>query len=319
MHLRRKGENAESRTICPTYVSSGFPGVQTSRGENNGSPEKEEESSFESGEQPDEGSSFESGEQPDSWQIENGEQAPPSTNRKSKAKGLRESRKTPFRRSPLPRGHRAVSPHWRIKTPPPVSDDDSELSAEELREAIVESTDMSRIDYSGEDAMDIMLADPFFQVLRKVQHASLVLFSDGVHGVCFNSEVDIARAHHAGSSAEKIVRTSPPFPDDEDLGSWKRNARRTNKHCVATRQIPQNERERSSRTKITAAERSGPRIWWRGSDESESAEDDRCRLHSLQSSSADQMRVEAGGKGEQPNRKRKPVPDDLDPPPPLLP
>ena len=87
-------------------------------------------------------------------------------------------------------------PHWGVKTPPPDSDEDSELSPAELREAIMESTDMDMIDYSGEDALEILFSDPFFEVLRTTRYTSLVLFSGGVHGVFFTSEVAVARAHH---------------------------------------------------------------------------------------------------------------------------
>ncbi len=93
-----------------------------------------------------------------------------------------------------PLQHRAT---WGIKNPPPESDDDAELSPEELREAIIESTDMLMIDYSDDDALDILYADPFFEILRQTRHTSLVLFSGGIHGVFFTSEVDQARAHHA--------------------------------------------------------------------------------------------------------------------------
>jgi hypothetical protein len=87
-----------------------------------------------------------------------------------------------------------------VKTPPPDSDEDSELSPAELREAIMESTDMHMIDYSGEDALEILFSDPFFEILRTTRHTSLVLFSGGVHGVFFTSEVDVARAHHVTMS-----------------------------------------------------------------------------------------------------------------------
>jgi hypothetical protein len=89
-------------------------------------------------------------------------------------------------------------PRWGMKHAPPDSDDDdSELSPEELRDAIITSTDMLMIDYSDEDAFDILFSDPFFEILRQTRHTSLVLFSGGIHGVFFTSEVDIARAHHA--------------------------------------------------------------------------------------------------------------------------
>ena len=60
----------------------------------------------------------------------------------------------------------------------------------------MESTDMDMIDYSGEDALEILFSDPFFEVLRTTRYTSLVLFSGGVHGVFFTSEVAVARAHH---------------------------------------------------------------------------------------------------------------------------
>jgi hypothetical protein len=91
--------------------------------------------------------------------------------------------------------------------PPDSDDDDSELSPEELREAISTSTDMLMIDYSDEDAFEILFSDPFFEILRQTRHTSLVLFSGGIHGVFFTSEVDIARAHHARSLPQP---TDPP-------------------------------------------------------------------------------------------------------------
>jgi hypothetical protein len=77
-----------------------------------------------------------------------------------------------------------------MKPAPPDYDDD-DLSPEELRDAIITSTDMLMIDYSDEDAFEILFSDPFFEVLRQTRHTSLVLFSGGIHGVFFTSEVDI--------------------------------------------------------------------------------------------------------------------------------
>jgi hypothetical protein len=59
------------------------------------------------------------------------------------------------------------------------------LTPAELRAAIIDSTDMLMIDYSDADAMDILLSDPHFEILRQTRHTSLILFSGGANGVFF--------------------------------------------------------------------------------------------------------------------------------------
>jgi hypothetical protein len=106
-------------------------------------------------------------------------------------------------------GRAGSFPRWVMKPAPPDSDDDdSELSPEELRNAIITSTDMLMIDYAEEDALDILFSDPCFEILRQTRHTFLVLFSGGIHGVVFTSEVDTARAHHARSPEHTRETTS---------------------------------------------------------------------------------------------------------------
>jgi hypothetical protein len=177
MHQRRKGENSESMTIDPEYVSSSFLAR-----------------------------SIKSGEHALARLTESGEQALASSSSIDVDK-TRDRRVLPPHWSQqqdwnLPRTRRSSSSHWGIKTPPPDSDEsENELSPAELHEAISESTDMHMIDYSDEDAFDILFSNPLFEVLRQTRHTSLVLFSDGVHGVFFTCDVDTARDHHALQNA----------------------------------------------------------------------------------------------------------------------
>jgi hypothetical protein len=88
-------------------------------------------------------------------------------------------------------------PYWGVKTPPPESDDEAELTAAELREAIIESTDLRMIDYSDEEAVLLLRSDPHFVVLCRTRHTSLIMLANGTHGVFFNCDVDEARTSFA--------------------------------------------------------------------------------------------------------------------------
>jgi hypothetical protein len=74
---------------------------------------------------------------------------------------------------------------------PPDSDDseDSELTIEELVEAIIESTCMSNVDDWGPDAITHMVANPVFTILRTAKANALLLFPDGTHGVYLQADV----------------------------------------------------------------------------------------------------------------------------------
>ncbi len=70
------------------------------------------------------------------------------------------------------------------------------------------------IDYAEDDAIDILFSDPFFEILRQTRHTFLVLFSGGIHGVFFTSEVDTARAHHARPPAQTEIPSATPTTDN---------------------------------------------------------------------------------------------------------
>jgi hypothetical protein len=179
------------------------------------------------------------------------------------------------------RGEKFADPHWGLKTPPPDSDDDSELSPEELRDAIIESTDMLMIDYSEEDALDILFSDPYFEVLRETRHTSLVLFSGGVHGVFFTFEVDTARAHHA-------------IPTTDDGSRHLSSAEIT---ALASEVV----------TLVTSLQ------------SSESGEQSRCHdKMEKERGGESERKALASDKGENRDGESKAVPDDLEPPPPTL-
>jgi hypothetical protein len=74
---------------------------------------------------------------------------------------------------------------------PPDSEesDDSELTPEELIEAIIESTCMSCLNDWGPAAIEYMVANPVFTVLCTSHHNALLLFPDGTHGVYLQAEV----------------------------------------------------------------------------------------------------------------------------------
>ncbi len=78
---------------------------------------------------------------------------------------------------------------------PPDSDEseDSELTPEELVEAIIESTCMSNIDDWGPDAIAHMVANPVFTILRTANANALLLFPDGTLGVYL--QVDVHEAY----------------------------------------------------------------------------------------------------------------------------
>jgi hypothetical protein len=101
MHLRRNGEDATTKTIRPKYVSSRSFGKLRPSNKN----EEQTDSSTRSGEQTP--PSIGSGEQNSSSSIENGENTSGKEGRMPRERRLRESRKTPFRLSPTPRGFHA--------------------------------------------------------------------------------------------------------------------------------------------------------------------------------------------------------------------
>jgi hypothetical protein len=77
---------------------------------------------------------------------------------------------------------------------PPDSDesDDSELTPEELIEAIIESTCMKTLDGWGAEAINPMVNNPIFTILHTSNANALVMFSNGIHGVFLRSDVDAA-------------------------------------------------------------------------------------------------------------------------------
>ena len=92
---------------------------------------------------------------------------------------------------------------------PPDSDDseDSELTDEELVEAIIESTCINTVDLFGESAINMMVSQPGFTILRTGNGTALVLFPDRSFRVFFISEVD--EAFHRLWSASKKPMPSP--------------------------------------------------------------------------------------------------------------
>jgi hypothetical protein len=59
------------------------------------------------------------------------------------------------------------------------------------------------IDYSDDEALQLLRSDPSFEVLQQTRYTSLVLFANGTHGVFFSCEVDEARASfQPGASAD---------------------------------------------------------------------------------------------------------------------
>jgi hypothetical protein len=74
------------------------------------------------------------------------------------------------------------------------SDDseDSELTPEELVEAIIESTCINTLDSWGAEAINRMTNNPIFTILHTGNGNALVMFSDGTHGVFLRSDVDAA-------------------------------------------------------------------------------------------------------------------------------
>jgi hypothetical protein len=77
---------------------------------------------------------------------------------------------------------------------PPDSDDseDSELTPEELIEAIIESTCINTLDSWGAEAVNRMTKNPIFTILHTGNGNALLHFSDGTHGVFLRSDVDAA-------------------------------------------------------------------------------------------------------------------------------
>ncbi len=94
--------------------------------------------------------------------------------------------------APLQCRAQSSRPYWGLKTPPESEDDNSDrdLSPAELHEAIAEGTDMFCIDYSDEEALQLLQSDPTFEVLRQTRHTSLVLLANGTHGVFFSCDVE---------------------------------------------------------------------------------------------------------------------------------
>ncbi len=106
-------------------------------------------------------------------------------------------------------------PYWGVKTPPPESDDEAELTAADLREAIIESTEMRMIDYSDEEALLLLRSDPHFEVLLRTRHTSLVMLNNGTHGVFFNCDVDEARTSDAMQPSAHTRDESAPLTTDD--------------------------------------------------------------------------------------------------------
>ncbi len=81
----------------------------------------------------------------------------------------------------------------QILHPPDSGDsEDSELTPEELVEAIIESTCMNTLDSWGAEAINRMTNNPIFTILHTRNANALVMFSDGTHGVFLRSDVDAA-------------------------------------------------------------------------------------------------------------------------------
>ncbi len=77
---------------------------------------------------------------------------------------------------------------------PPDSDlsDDSDLTPEELVEAIIESACMNTLDDWGAKSVNLMVNNPVFTILHTHKANALVRFSDGTHGVFLRSDIDAA-------------------------------------------------------------------------------------------------------------------------------
>jgi hypothetical protein len=59
------------------------------------------------------------------------------------------------------------------------------------------------IDYSEDEARQLLRSDPTFEVLRQTRYTSLVLLANGTHGVFFSCDVDEARvSFQPGASAD---------------------------------------------------------------------------------------------------------------------
>jgi hypothetical protein len=68
----------------------------------------------------------------------------------------------------------------------------SELTPEELVEAIIQSTCINTVDQWGDSALHMLLNNPDLVVLRTGTGTALVLFADGRHYVFLSADVDAA-------------------------------------------------------------------------------------------------------------------------------
>ncbi len=89
----------------------------------------------------------------------------------------------------------AVAHYHRLQTvhPPDLDESEtSELTPEELVEAIIERTSINTIDKWSNSALRMLLNNPDFAVLRTGIGTALVLFADGRHYVFLSADVDAA-------------------------------------------------------------------------------------------------------------------------------
>jgi hypothetical protein len=133
---------------------------------------------------------------------------------------------------PLRTSDAAAHHHALLVLNPPDSDEseDSELTPEELIEAIVESTCISTLDHWGPEAIDLMVSDPAFTVLRNAKHNALLMWSDGTHGVFLRAEVDEAY--------ERIGRQCYQRPDPAALPARRSQRFRSVSSSVTMRPLP---------------------------------------------------------------------------------
>jgi hypothetical protein len=101
-----------------------------------------------------------------------------------------------FATEPLPLTTSDAAAHYHalqiLHSPDSDESDDSELTPEELVEAIIESTCMRTLDDLGAGAINRMVNNPIFTILHTSHSNALVRFSDGTHGVFPRSDVDAA-------------------------------------------------------------------------------------------------------------------------------
>jgi hypothetical protein len=79
-----------------------------------------------------------------------------------------------------------------LHSPDSDESDDSELTPEELVEAMIESTCMRTLDDWDAGAINRMVNNPIFTIPHTSNTNALIRFSDGTHGVFPRSDVDAA-------------------------------------------------------------------------------------------------------------------------------